>query len=195
MKSKHFLRVNAVLVLLIVSVFLYSCSSGTSTKVMPGNKDQPEWVMGSLPKVTNTIFAVGTANIGANSVLARRKAEEDARQEIGRITSTKVKSFLEKVVKENMDLMVKDEKTTSSTETVNEITSSASENVIAGIEITDRWEDTERSVFYALAKVKSEDLKNAVVTAVETNKNIIPEKKESAKQKVLDEFEKFNWNK
>lgn len=189
------LRTHYWVTLVLLSIALYSCGSSDNGKVLT-TKDMPEWV-NSLPKTANTVYAIGTANIGANPVMARRKADEDARQEIGRIASSKLKSVLNNVMKENMDFLNSESKTQSSTEAADILTRSFSETVVSGIEIIDRWEDAQRNILYALAKIKSEDLKNAISSAIDSNAGnlIVPEKKEDAKKKVLSELEKFDFSK
>lgn len=193
MKTLDLKQIILLVIFFAISITLSSCAGGDNGKVLP-SKNMPEWVT-SLPKVANTMYAVGRANIGVNSVMAIKKADADARLEIGKIASSKLKSVVETVMKENLDLV--DPDNNNSTEATVIISNTMSETVISGIEIVDRWEDPEKNILYSLAKIKLEDFKNAISQAIDTNpKNVIAsDKKETAKQKMLNELEKFDINK
>jgi len=192
MKTLYLKQITLIVIFFAISISLLSCGGGGG-RVLP-EKNMPEWVT-SLPKVANTFFAVGRVNIGINSVLALNKVDAAARSEVGKYASSRLKSVVENVIKENIDLIDSDNST--STEASLLITNASSDVVLGGIEIVDRWEDTENNTLYALAKIKLDDLKTAISSAIDSNpKNvIIPEKKETAKQKMLSELEKFDINK
>ncbi len=63
----------AAIVFLVVGTMLFGCGSSQQTSAPP-TPQAPEWVT-KPPRDSNAIYGVGIANIGANVVLARQKAE------------------------------------------------------------------------------------------------------------------------
>jgi len=174
---------------LFVSFFLLI---GFSFNILAG--DVPDWVKGKLPSEPNSIYAAGLANIGPNLVMARKKADDDARNEIAKILSVKVKSVFEKFTKESIDLLNPD--VNSSTEISSEVTKSVTEATILNVSIVERYEDEENKIMHSLAVMKKDQIVTQIKEVVNEDKNkIFKEDKKIAALKILDdELEKWDLN-
>jgi hypothetical protein len=154
-------------------------------------KKQPIWV-DSPPVASDKVYAVGSANIGPNPVNARKKAEDDARQELGKSISIKVKSVMEKFTQEAIDLI--NTENASSIEITTEVSSSVTDATVTGSQIIERWEDKENKVYYALAVMDKTQIVKEIKTVMndDTKKVFKEEKKEEGTKKLDDELEKWD---
>jgi hypothetical protein len=180
---------NMKVISLFVSFFILV---GISIKTY--GDDVPDWVKGKLPNESDAIYAVGMANIGSNLVMARKKADDDARIELGKILSVKVKSVFEKFTKESIDLL--NQEAVSSTETTTEVTKSITEATLLNVIIVERYEDEDNQIMYSLAKMKKEIVVTQFreIVSQDANKIIQEDKKLIVMKKLDDELEKWDLN-
>jgi len=142
-------KVILIVFFLSLNVQLYSYQDNIADK-------KPKWVNGSLPNSSNELFVIGMVNIGANKILSQRRAEDDARQELGKLMNSKVTSIMESFYKESSDML--ESEGISSTEMTSYVTKSVSEAVLKGVEIVDKYIDEDENIYYTLAKMKKEDV-------------------------------------
>ncbi len=166
---------------------------------------KPKWVNGSLPNSSNELYVIGMVNIGANKILSQRRAEDDARQELGKLMNSKVTSIMESFYKESSDML--ESEGISSTEMTSYVTKSVSEAVLKGVEIVDKYIDEDENIYYTLAKMKKEDVVPEIKKVVDvvlsndsnqkiTTKEVVKEEtKLKLNQMLDDELEKWDLTK
>lgn len=158
------------------------------------SQDLPDWTKGKFPNEPGAIYAVGMTNIGPNLVMARKKADDEARNELGKMLNVKVKSIFEKFTQESIDML--NEEIISSTETATEITKSITEATLLNVIITERYEDEDNSILYALAKMQKEQVVTQFkeIMSQDSKKLIKEENKPIVMKKLDDELEKWDLN-
>jgi len=156
------------------------------------SQEVPQWVFGKLPVEADALYAVGMAYIGPNLVMARKKAEDDARVELGKNLSVKVKSVFEKFTVESIDML--NEEAIKSIETTTEVTKSITEATLLNVVIVERYEDEDNNILYALAKMKKETVvaQFKEVFNQDPKKMIQEEKKQIVLKNLDDELEKWD---
>lgn len=146
---------------------------------------KPKWVNGSLPNSSNELYVIGMVNIGANKILSQRRAEDDARQELGKLMNSKVTSIMESFYKESSDML--ESEGISSTEMTSYVTKSVSEAVLKGVEIVDKYIDEDENIYYTLAKMKKEDVVPEIKKVVDVVLSNDSNQKITTKEVVKDE--------
>jgi hypothetical protein len=186
---KNFKKIIEVISIFVAFSILVGISFNTPSS------DIPDWVKGKLPNNQDTIYAVGLANIGPNLVMARKKADDDARNELGKILSVKVKSVFEKFTKESIDLL--NPENNSSTEISSEVTKSVTEVTISNVNIVDRYQDEENNIMYSLAMMSKSQVVSQIKDVVNqsSKKYFQEDKKPIALKKLDDELEKWDLTK
>lgn len=182
--------------ILLVGFVLIGCGGGERS-VSPGPK-APEWV-NNPPTAVDAIYAVGAANVGANPVLARNKAADAARQELGRIIQVKVKSLLDNFMQEHQEF-VNNQGTITSEEFTRSVSRSVSQATLAGSQIVEFYYDKDSKIYYALAVLRKNDIVNEIVKnineAQRQKKTAFVEQKADEALKLLDkELEKWDLSK
>ncbi len=182
--------------ILLVAFVLIGCGGGERVAV-PGPK-APEWV-NTPPTAVDAIYAVGAANVGANPVLARNKAADAARQELGRIIQVKVKSLLDNFMQEHQEF-VNNQGTITSEEFTRSVSRSVSQATLAGSQIVELYYDRDNKIYYALAVLRKNDIVNEIVRSMNEaqrqKKTAFVEQKAEEALKLLDkELEKWDLSK
>ncbi len=190
---------------IILSVIFLSLYAQLHSFQVNTADEKPKWADGSLPNSPNELYAVGMVNIGSNKILSQRRAEDDARQELGKLMNTKVISVMESFYKESTDILEKEG--ISSTEMTSYVTKSVSEAVLIGVEIVDKYIDEDENIYYTLAKMKKEDVVPEIIKVVDSvlsddsdqNTSTAAVNKEETKlklnQMLNDELEKWDLTK
>jgi hypothetical protein len=148
--NKYFWTIMGVIIIL---VGLIGC--GSTQTAAPPAPQAPGWVT-HPPRAADTIYGIGYVNIGPNVVLARQKAEDAARQQIGKVIDTRVKSMMDQFMQEHQDLV-----NTSSTTSANftrSVSRSVSQATLSGVQIEEVWQDLANNIMYAKAFVTKTDV-------------------------------------
>lgn len=185
---KNYKNIIKVISLFAVISILVGVSFNT-----PGS-DIPDWVK-NIPYNPDTLYAVGRSNIGSNIVLAYKKADDAARNELAKILSVKVKSVFENFTKESIDLL--NEETNTSTEITSEVTKSVSEVTLMNVIIVDHYQDEEKNIMYSLAMMSKGQVVAQIkdVVTQDSKKYFKEDKKLTALNKLDDELEKWDISK
>ena len=155
-----FSKISILVVVLVAAALLLSC--GGQRTAIPSGKDAPVWVV-KTPEESDAIYAVGAANIGTNPVLARDKAADAARQELGRRIETKVKSMLDNFMTEHADL-IDSEGNVSSSEFTRSVSRTVSNATLVGSRIESYWHDQSNRIYYALGIISLNDVANQLLS-------------------------------
>ncbi len=149
-------------------------------------QDAPDWVKGKFPSEPDAMFAIGMANIGANMVMTMKKVDDDARIELAKKLTVKVKTVFEKFTQESIDML--NEEAVSSIETSTEVTKTITEATLLNVVIVDHYQDEDNNIMYALAKMKKETVVSQFREVLDQDtKKIIKEDKKQIVMKNLDE--------
>lgn len=185
---KNVKSITKIIHVLIVSFILFGFGSSSLSQ------DVPDWVKGKLPSEQGAMYAVGMANIGSNKIFTRKKADDEARIELGKILNVKVKSVFEKFTKESIDMLNED--VISSTETTTEVTKSITDATLMNVTIPERYEDEDNNIMYSLAKMQKEQVVTQFKEVISQNSNklIKEENKPLVLKKLDDELEKWDLN-
>lgn len=178
--------------LFLVAVLAINCGSSSTTT--PG-KEKPIWVDGPLLTAVDAIYAHGQANVGPNPVSARKKAEDDARQEIGKTIETRTKSLMDQFTMEHQDFV--NTENTASTEFSRRVSRSVSQAELVGVQIQEVWQDNKNNVFHALAVIHKSDLVAQIKAKVkqEATSSLLEQKTNEALQMLDKELEKWDMSK
>ena len=122
-----------LILIFAVALFVAGCGGAKERVAVP--EAAPAWV-NTPPTAVDAIYAVGAANVGANPVLARNKAADAARQELGRIIQVKVKSLLDNFMQEHQEF-VNNQGTITSEEFTRSVSRSVSQATLAGSQIVE----------------------------------------------------------
>ena len=191
-------KVIVILLFLSFNIQLYSYQNNITDK-------KPKWVNGNLPNSPDELYAVGMVTAGSNKILTQRRAEDDARQELGKLMNLKVTSIMETFYKESTDMLEKEG--ISSTEMTSYVTKSVSEAILKGVEIVDKYFDEDEEICYTLAKMKKEYIVPEIKKVVDVVLNNDSEQKKiktaitseetklKLNQKLDDELEKWDLTK
>lgn len=144
----------AALLLFMVSLMTVGCGSSQQTAAPPAPQ-APEWVT-KPPRDSSAIYGVGIANIGANVVLARQKAEDAARQEIAKVIDTRVKNMMDRFMQEHQDMI--NTASSTSVEFTRSVSRSVSQATLSGCQIQEVWQDKDNRIMYALAIITKTDI-------------------------------------
>lgn len=182
---------------LLVGFALVGCGGGGERTAVPG-PPAPEWI-NNPPTAVDAIYAVGAANVGANPVLARNKAADAARQELGRIIQVKVKSLLDNFMQEHQEF-INNQGTVTSEEFTRSVSRSVSQATLAGSQIVEFYYDKDNKIYYALAVLRKNDIVNEIVRSMNEaqrqKKTAFVEQKAEEALKLLDkELEKWDLSK
>ena len=152
----------AALVFILVGTMLFGCGSSQQTSAPPAPQ-APEWVT-KPPRDSNAIYGVGIANIGANVVLARQKAEDAARQEIAKVIDTRVKNMMDRFMQEHQDMI--NAASSTSVEFTRSVSRSVSQATLSGCQVQEVWHDRDNKIMYALAIITKTDIVKQVKSNV-----------------------------
>ena len=152
----------AAITILLFGVFVGGCGSSQQTAAPPAPL-APEWVT-KPPRDSSAIYGVGIANVGANVVLARQKAEDAARQEIAKVIDTRVKNMMDRFMQEHQDLI--NAASSSSVEFTRSVSRSVSQATLSGCQIQEVWQDRDNRIMYALGVITRTDLVKQVKSNV-----------------------------
>ncbi len=185
---KNFIRITEVISIFVAFFILVGINFNTPSS------DIPDWVK-KTPNSPDTLYAVGRANIGSNLVMAYKKADDAARNELGKILSVKVKIVFENFTKESNDLL--NQETNSSTEITSEVTKSVTEVTLMNVIIVDHYQDEENNIMYSLAVMSKSQIVSQIKNVVnqDTKKYFQEDKKVTALNKLDDELEKWDLGK
>ena len=152
----------SVLLFAVIGTMLIGCGSSQQTSAPPAPQ-APEWVT-RPPRDSNAIYGVGIANVGANVVLARQKAEDAARQEIAKIMDTRVKNMMDRFMQEHQDMI--NTASSTSVEFTRSVSRSVSQATLSGCQIQEVWHDRDNKIMYALAIITKTDIVKQVKSNV-----------------------------
>lgn len=152
----------AALVFIVVGTMLFGCGSSQQTSAPPAPQ-APEWVT-KPPRDSNAIYGVGIANVGANVVLARQKAEDAARQEIAKVIDTRVKNMMDRFMQEHQDMI--NTASSTSVEFTRSVSRSVSQATLSGCQMQEVWHDRDNRIMYALAIITKTDIVKQVKSNV-----------------------------
>jgi len=198
-KEGKTMRYLASLILaLAVAIFIAGCGGGPKERIAVPESPAPAWV-NTPPTAVDAIYAVGAANVGANPVLARNKAADAARQELGRIIQTKVKSLLDNFMQEHQEF-INNQGTITSEEFTRSVSRSVSQATLAGSQIVEFYYDKDNKIYYALAVLRKNDIVNEIMRSMNEaqrqKKTAFVEQKAEEALKILDkELEKWDLSK
>jgi hypothetical protein len=192
------MRYLASLILAVAVAILIVGCGGPKERVAVPESSAPAWV-NTPPTAVDAIYAVGAANVGANPVLARNKAADAARQELGRIIQTKVKSLLDNFMQEHQEF-INNQGTITSEEFTRSVSRSVSQATLAGSQIVEFYYDKDNKIYYALAVLRKNDIVNEIMRtmneAQRQKKTAFVEQKAEEALKILDkELEKWDLSK
>ncbi len=188
---------SSLILVVAVAIFIVGCG-GAKERVAVPESPAPAWV-NTPPTAVDAIYAVGAANVGANPVLARNKAADAARQELGRIIQTKVKSLLDNFMQEHQEF-INNQGTITSEEFTRSVSRSVSQATLAGSQIVEFYYDKDNKIYYALAVLRKNDIVNEIMRtmneAQRQKKTAFVEQKAEEALKILDkELEKWDLSK
>lgn len=187
----------STIAILSFAILIVGCGGPKERTAIPESA-APAWV-NNPPTAVDAIYAVGAANVGANPVLARNKAADAARQELGRIIQVKVKSLLDNFMQEHQEF-VNNQGTITSEEFTRSVSRSVSQATLAGSQIVEFYYDKDNRVYYALAVLRKNDIVNEIMRtmneAQRQKKTAFVEMKADEALKLLDkELEKWDLSK
>ncbi len=148
--------------LFMIGLLFIGCGSSQQSAAPPAPQ-APEWVT-KPPRDSSAIYGVGVANIGANVVLAREKAEDNARQEIAKVIDTRVKNMMDRFMQEHQDMI--NAASSTSVEFTRSVSRSVSQASLSGCQIQEVWQDKENRIMYALAIITKTDIVKQVKSNV-----------------------------
>ncbi len=186
---------NKVYSLAVAALFALMIVGCSSQQVTTPDKKAPEWVTGKLPGAPDAIYARGQGNMGANPVMARKRAEDDARQELGRTIESRVKNMMDQFVNDHQDFI--NTSNSASTSFSKSVSRSVSQATLVGSQIEEVWDDAGNKIIHALAIIRKTDLVNQIkAKAKDESPNALTEKKADEALKMLDkELEKWDLTK
>jgi len=149
------------LIAFVAGVMIIGCGSSQQTAA-PQAPLAPAWVT-KTPRDSNAIYGVGVANVGANVVLARQKAEDAARQDIAKVMDTRVKNMMDAFMQEHQDMI--NPASSTSVEFTRSVSRTVSQAALSGCQIQEVWQDKDNKIMYALAVITKTD----VVQQVKSN--------------------------
>ena len=179
---------------LILLVTMLAINCGSSSTTTPG-KEKPVWVDGPLLTSVDAIYAHGQANVGPNPVSARKKAEDDARQELGKTIEIKTKSLMDQFTMEHQDFV--NTENTASVEYSRRVSRSVSQAELVGVQIQEVWQDDKNNVFHALAVINKNDLVGQIKAKAkqEATGSLLEQKTDEALKMLDKELEKWDMTK
>jgi hypothetical protein len=185
-----------IVLLLVVSGFslmLLGCGGSAQTSAPPP-PIAPEWVT-KTPMAADAIYGIGIANVGPNVVLARQKAEDNARQNIAKVIDTRVKNMMDQFMQEHQDLVNPDMQT--STEFTQTVSRSVSQAALSGCQIEEVWHDGPNKIMYAKAVITKTDIVKQVKQNAAANRQaaMLEQKKDEALKKLDDALQNWDVNK
>ncbi|MFN3135485.1 MAG: LPP20 family lipoprotein [Candidatus Kryptonium sp.] len=185
-----------LILIFAVALFVAGCGGAKERVAVP--EAAPAWV-NTPPTAVDAIYAVGAANVGANPVLARNKAADAARQELGRIIQVKVKSLLDNFMQEHQEF-INTQGTVTSEEFTRSVSRSVSQATLAGSQIVEYYYDKDNKIYYALAVLRKNDIVNEIMRSMNEaqrqKKTAFVEMKADEALKLLDkELEKWDLSK
>jgi len=179
-----------VFIVIVYGMFTDGCG-GSSQSAAPPPPTAPEWVT-KPPRSADAIYGIGLANIGADVVLARQKAEDAARQEIAKVIDTRVKNMMDRFMQEHQDLVNPDSQT--STDFTQQVSRSVSQASLSGCQIEEVWQDMQNKIMYAKAVITKTDIVKQVKSnsAAEKQAAFLEQKKDAALKELDKALE--NWD-
>ena len=186
--KKYFLFVSFI----IAGFIIWGCG-GSHKYVLPTPEECP-WCF-KPPIAEDALYGVGTSNVGRNVSLAREKAADDARHQIGRQMKAKVKSLMDRFAQEHNDYF--DENASmSSVEFTRTVSRTVSQAVLTGCRITDYYYDKNSNVYYALAELPRDNIAAEIINNARQQKAAFLEKKTDEALELLDkELKDWDLNK
>ncbi len=122
-----------------------------------GGERRPKWIdQGAKAlKDKGVLYGVGVSKQSPNPQMERDKAENRARQDLGKQIEVYVSSFMKDFMEEHADYF--NPEGTSSVEFTSSISKSVSEATLVGSQIVDHYRDEEGNL-WALAKISVDDV-------------------------------------
>ncbi|MBI4208678.1 MAG: LPP20 family lipoprotein [Deltaproteobacteria bacterium] len=122
-----------------------------------GGERRPKWIDEGAKalKDKGVLYGVGVSKKSPNPQMERDKAENRARQDLGKQIEVYVSSFMKDFMEEHADYF--NPEGTSSVEFTSSVSKSVSEATLVGSQIVDHYRDEEENL-WALAKISVDDV-------------------------------------